>query len=400
MKVFILTTGPFPYGMASTARIKCYAKALQKANINCEVDVFERNSHFVKDKTYKKVRVTDEGFKYWYAGSKLYGSSNKLIQFINNWLDKQSMKKYLKQNIRKGDFVLLYFSDVKFSLDLIKIIHKKGAFVLKELNEIPGKGNLSRKNQIIKKETENKVLNKFDGIICISDALIEYSKEYISQNCELIKIPILVDFKKYDIQDKQNCIYPKYIFHSGSLIERKDGILGMIEAFGKALSMLNEPILFYCTGNYENTPHRNEIKNLINKYNLQNKLIFTGYLSEEELKIKLSGASLVIINKLVTIQNTYCFSTKLAEYMAAAKPVIITNVGEATNWLSNKENAYIIEPNDINLLADTIVYAINNKEERVKIGENGKKICRKYFDANNYSEKFKEYLDLISKKQK
>ncbi|MCU6770342.1 lipopolysaccharide 1%2C2-N-acetylglucosaminetransferase [uncultured Bacteroides sp.] len=400
MKVYILTTGPFPYGMASTARIKCYAQALQKANINCEVDVFERNSHFVKDKTYKKVRVTDEGFKYWYAGAKLYGSNNKLLRFINNWLDKQSMKKYLRQNLQKGDFVLLYFSDVKFSLDLISLIHKKGAFVLKELNEIPGKGNPSRKNQIIKQKTENRVLNKFDGIICISDALIQYSKEYISQSCELIKIPILVDFKKYDIQDNQNSISPKYIFHSGSLIERKDGILGMIEAFGKALSMLNEPILFYCTGNYENTPHRNEIKNLINKYNLQNKLIFTGYLSEEELKIKLSGASLVIINKLVTIQNTYCFSTKLAEYMAAAKPVIITNVGEATNWLSNKENAYIIEPNDIDLLADTIVYAINNKEERVKIGENGKKICRKYFDANNYSEKFKEYLDLISKKQK
>lgn len=396
MKVYILNTGPFPYGMASTARIKCYAQALQNANIDCEIDVFERYANYGKDKKNENIKISNEGIKYWYAGHRLYGSNNKIFRIYNNWLDKRSMLKYLKQNLKKGDFVLLYFSDVRFSLKVINLVHKKQSFVIKELNEIPGKGSPSKKNAIIKQKTENHIFNKFDGIICISDALMEYCKQYISQQCKLIKIPILVDFDKYAIPDNQRISSPKYIFHSGSLIERKDGILGMIEAFGKTLSKLPYPIIFYCTGNYENTPHHREIEALIHKYNLHNNLIFTGYLTEEELKEKLSYASLVIINKLVSTQNTYCFATKLAEYTAAAKPVIITKVGEAVNWLKNKISAYIIEPGDTDLLADTIVHAFQNEEERIKIGKNGKEVCEMYFNAKCYSNILEHYLKSIS----
>lgn len=64
-------------------------------------------------------------------------------------------------------------------------------------------------------------------------------------------------------------------------------------------------------------------------------MLFTGYLSHEDLKDYLSKASMVIINKYRNQQNEHCFSTKLGEYLAAAKPVIITNVGEAMNWLEN-----------------------------------------------------------------
>ena len=42
MKVYILTKEPFPYGMASTNRIKCLAWAIKQEGIECEVNIFQR----------------------------------------------------------------------------------------------------------------------------------------------------------------------------------------------------------------------------------------------------------------------------------------------------------------------------------------------------------------------
>jgi glycosyltransferase involved in cell wall biosynthesis len=187
-----------------------------------------------------------------------------------------------------------------------------------------------------------------------------------------------------------------YIFHSGTLFEQKDGILGMLEAFGKATQKLDKNIHFISTGTPNKSPHYHDIERIIKDYQIEDKVTFTGYLSNEELKDYLSKASLVIINKYPNQQNTYCFSTKLGEYLAAGKPVIITKVGEAMNWLKDGENAYIIEPNDTELLAQTIVNAINNPENRNKIALNGQKICKECFDYRNYGKKLLHFFNNIN----
>lgn len=42
MKVYIVTTEPFPNGLAATGRIKCYAKALISEGVDVEVVNFHR----------------------------------------------------------------------------------------------------------------------------------------------------------------------------------------------------------------------------------------------------------------------------------------------------------------------------------------------------------------------
>ena len=132
------------------------------------------------------------------------------------------------------------------------------------------------------------------------------------------------------------------------------------------------------------------------KYNISDKLTFTGYLYREQISDYLSKASLVVINKHPNPQNLYGFSTKLGEYLAAGKPVIITNVGEAMNWLKDGESAYIIEPNDTDSLAKAIVDAFNNSEKRKMIGINGQKICKECFDYRNYGAKLQHFFNSIT----
>ena len=118
---------------------------------------------------------------------------------------------------------------------------------------------------------------------------------------------------------------------------------------------------------------------------------------ESKLKDYLSKAKMVIINKYSTQQNCYCFSTKLGEYLAAAKPVVITNVGEAMNWLKNEESAYIVEAEDIEALADAIVSVFNHPDESRQIGIAGQEVCRQSFDYRNWSKPLVEFMNQLGK---
>ena len=100
----------------------------------------------------------------------------------------------------------------------------------------------------------------------------------------------------------------------------------------------------------------------------------------------------MIINKYVTQQNKYCFSTKLAEYLAAEKVVIITNVGEAVYWLKNKESAYIVEPENTEKLSESIIYALENRELSKGIAKNGKELCKRSFDYRCYGKILLDFL--------
>lgn len=400
MKVYILTGDPIPNGMASTNRIKCYARAIKEGGVDCEVLVFRRTErNGVKPKNTDGYGTLEDSIPFCYMGKTPLRGSYMLKRWASDWLDIWQTERYLRGKMQKGDVLLLYMGQyIKQSLRFMRVAHDIGAFCIRDLCELPyGTGTETKKAVQLRKLTLEKQFPLLDGIISISDALLNLAQEYALPSCKHIKVPILVDFAHYYLADLSSEVEVPYIFHAGSLYEQKDGILGMIEAFGKAVRQLPMPIRFVSTGNIDESPHNEEISRLIKQYQLNDKFIFTGYMSDSELRDYLSKASLVIINKYNTQQNKYCFSTKLGEYLAAAKPVIITNVGEAKNWLSDGVSAYIIEPKDTDALAESIIRVFTKQEETKKIGLEGQKVCRSSFNYRNWSQPMVDFLKYLGK---
>lgn len=399
MKVYIVTPESFPYGMAAVQRIRCYAKAILLGGIDCEIVCYRRfPEEFAKGEACVSAKGESEGILYSYMGNTPIRNKNPFISKALDYWDKFSALKYLNKSIKKGDIIFWYCgSDVSFTLRLFSLVKAKGAYVVRDLCELPY-GTKEDTAQAIKnrKIVLSKQFPLLDGVVVISDTLGELAKSYCNPQCEIVKVPIMVDFNKYELDDKSSEETIPYIFHSGTLKEQKDGILGVFEAFGKACQKLEQPIKFISTGKIEKSPHKREILDLIEKYNLQDKLIFTGYLTDEELRDKLSHASLVIINKYRTQQNKYCFSTKLGEYMAAGKPVIITNVGEAMNYLKNGENSMVVEAEDNEALTNAIVYAFRNMEQAKVIGKRGKVLCHNSFDYKAQSKELCDFLKVLN----
>lgn len=79
------------------------------------------------------------------------------------------------------------------------------------------------------------------------------------------------------------------------------------------------------------------------------------------------------------MQTYYCFPTKLGEMLMSGTPVVATSVGEAGRFLKHKETAYIVSLDNIEELADTIRYIINNRGQAELVGKNGRELAKKEF---------------------
>lgn len=400
--VYIITKESFPNGMAATNRIKCYAKALKLAGIKCEILICTRTEVYGKEIRNTKGKGDFEGIPFRYIGNTPLRGSNVFYRKLNDWIDKEKTLAYLRKHLQPKDVVLFYLSrDVQYILRLINVIHGKGAVCTCDLGELPyGTGAETRTAVRNRSITLHRQIPLMDGILPISHSLAELARMHANANCVIDIIPIMVDYKQYDLDHNPDKKEIPFIFHAGTLYEQKDGILGMIKAYGIALRQSREDFNFICTGEVEHSPHAKEIRQLVKKYQLEDRLKFVGYLSEKELKKYLSKAILVIINKYKTQQNYYCFSSKLGEYLAAGIPVIITWFGEAMRFLQDGISAYIVEPGNVNMLAEKILHVIEHLEERKLIGENGKVVCKKHFDYRIYANILKRHIDrLISNQQ-
>jgi glycosyltransferase involved in cell wall biosynthesis len=81
----------------------------------------------------------------------------------------------------------------------------------------------------------------------------------------------------------------------------------------------------------------------------------------------------------------------LVEAMAYGLPAVVTDVGGNGEVVVHGHNGFIVEPGAVELLTDSIKYLLANREERIRMGENGRKTARE-FDIDIMTSRLKEVL--------
>ena len=374
-----------PNGMAGTNRIKCYARALLNAGIPCEILVFSRDSFSA---------CTDgmiEGVPYHYMFSfkkrwiGRLGSIQTVVMMVGLYI-------YLLTRLQKKDVVIEYAREsYKFINTIIKLVHFKKSSFVSELCEVPG---LGFQHEAARRESEyitKKLFPHFDGVIAISDYLVEYAKQNASANCRIIKIPVLVDAEEFLIDSKRPVEEP-YIFYSGSYDDQKDGTIGMFEAFRQVCKKYDKHIKVVCTGYKKDFLNTGYLGEFINDADLSSCLSFTGYLSHDKIIKYLTHCELVVSARYTNEQTQNGFSTKLAEYAASGKALILTPVGEAAHWFHDRIDCYMVPERNVEKLAEGILCLLNDKALRTRLGKGLRDMCQNSFDFRAWSGPLKEFI--------
>lgn len=91
------------------------------------------------------------------------------------------------------------------------------------------------------------------------------------------------------------------------------------------------------------------------------------------------------------------FSNSILEYMAAARPVVATDVGGAREAVVEGETGYIVEPEDFETMALRIISLLREPERGRAMGERGRKRVQEQFSCEAQLRRVEEvYATLLS----
>lgn len=130
----------------------------------------------------------------------------------------------------------------------------------------------------------------------------------------------------------------------------------------------------HVTTNVNESENIDTIHSYIRDNNLENNIIITGYISDNELKVLYRTCDIVVVPSLAEADPLVTL-----EAMAAGKPVIGTKVGGISNQIMDNYNGFIVEPESEIEIADKIRYLLNNREKLKVFGDNSRKRINDYF---------------------
>ncbi len=95
------------------------------------------------------------------------------------------------------------------------------------------------------------------------------------------------------------------------------------------------------------------------------------------------------------------FSNSILEYMAAAKPVVATNVGGASEAVVEGETGFLVESDDDQAMANRLIELLENPQKAKRLGESGRRIIEEKFTlAAQLSSTLELYNSLLDSKLK
>ncbi len=106
---------------------------------------------------------------------------------------------------------------------------------------------------------------------------------------------------------------------------------------------------------------------------LKHRLNFYGYTDFRVAIKKAEGATAGIALLKPVADYPESYTTKLFEYMAMELPVITSNFALYSDVIEDANCGFCIDPNSPEILAEKLLWLINNPNEAKNMGENGKK---------------------------
>ncbi len=397
MKILVLFNGSFPQGLAMSKRLKLYSKGLIELGNEVEIIIPHATESIRSIKNCNLAGIFD-GIPFQYLSCSTRRSKNFFKRRIDDFVGYLKLLVFILFKDSRPDIIFLIDIRNGWRLPIYLCSKLVGAKVIYELNEHPLVFSSKIKYWIEKLFT----YKLFDGYIVISESLKLLLKDIVKKGCVILKVPIINEGKIYDLDSLaiNSDLQKNYIIHSGGLIESKEGISTILKSIHLVNINSNFDLHIYFTGDLSSSNDKELINKTIIKLGLSNHVKFLGYLNDLELNNYQFNSILSLLIKPNNLQNNYCFPTKLGEYMAFAKPIIATNVGEYMNYLKDNFNALIVANDDPAKIAENILKLLRNKELRHNMGNNAKLTSDIYFNYKVQAKNINSYFfDIIKQNE-
>ena len=242
-------------------------------------------------------------------------------------------------------------------------------------------------------DIEERVLIRFaDVVITVNESL---QKHYAKIGKEAIVIYNFPNLKAFNPDKKNGILGKEYaqnkiVIYEGA-VSRKRGL----DKFLLALPKVRETVLdvkflvvgkLFDTGDFEKW-----IDDYLKKQKLNANFEMIGQKPHEEVVnyINISNVGIILFQP-THYNNLIGLPLKLFEYMACGKPVVASNFPEIRKVVKEADCGILVDPTDVDEIANAILYLLEHPEEAKRMGENGRRAVEEKYSWDKMEEKLLE----------
>jgi len=385
-KISILCPYEFPEGMAPTTRIVAYSKGFVQNGVTTEVICFFPKIE--QDKNPDKGKIS--GIKYKYINRR-----RNVSKFTRHLYDRpkaiiNTLRYIRKSNSEKKiDLILLSFDDplwlIIFALPLW-ICRYKIAFIG---DEYPEPIRKLKDNVPLRFIAGYKLAYHFIGYrILMTEALKKFydEKVCIKPTCILSSI---VDVDRFEGVIRKE-VERDYLCYMGNMMLAKDNVDNIIQAFS-LIKDAHPNVDLYLYG----TPVEKDLSaltDIIQKLNIKNRVFIKGRVSYNEVAQILANAKVLVTSQPNTKRAEGGFPTKMAEYMMSHTPMLVTNVGEIHNYVTDNVNTFMVEPCNPVEYAAKLDFILSHNAEAMNIANQAYKDAVESFGPKNTTSRLIDFF--------
>lgn len=372
MKLIFISSSKYPNGGAAVNRHIAYTKGLKELGHEIIFILLKTQQWIEKERVENEIRFIQV--------MPTTPSNSKIVKIKNYYKAIRDVKEtiVLENNKKKISAIILLDTDAFELLSFLKLSKRIDSKVFHERTEYPfvvaaktirGKLNLALYLRF--------VIKRFDGIYVINKALKRYFYEKTNGKMPVTIINMIVEPERFENVQKLPVGDP-IITYCGTLDGEKDGLSILIHSFGIIANEFPE-VKLQLIGSLNTETTRQKVESLIKLYNLDGRVILTGSISRDEIPALLCNSQILVLSRPDNKQAEGGFPTKLGEYLATGNIVVVTNVGEITEFLTDNKNALIAEPNSALKFSEKLREALTS-QRREEIGLEGKKLVYNEFN--------------------
>ena len=209
----------------------------------------------------------------------------------------------------------------------------------------------------------------------------------IDSSKSVVRFPAWIDFKDFQNIEPKPLSKDKFnILFIGSVTDRKKPHM-IIEAIQR---INDKSYHLSIVGPAPNEKYFKELKDLIDKSELQNQVSLIGPVDRESVKDYYSTSNLMILPSI-----SEGLARVIFESQVAMCPVLVTDAPGMSDIVIDGQTGYVFESNNLDSLSLKIEYIKNNYDEASLVAKNAKGFILSNYSEDNFKFSFKKLFDTV-----
>ena len=209
----------------------------------------------------------------------------------------------------------------------------------------------------------------------------------IDSSKSVVRFPAWIDFKDFQNIEPKPFSKDKFnILFIGSVTDRKKPHM-IIEAIQR---IDDKSYHLSIVGPTPNEKYFKELKDLIDKSDLQNQVSLIGPVDRKSVKDYYSTSNLMILPSI-----SEGLARVIFESQVAMCPVLVTDAPGMSDIVIDGQTGYVFESNNLDSLSLKIEYIKNNYDEASLVAKNAKGFILSNYSEDNFKFSFKKLFDTV-----